>query len=260
MPPGRDEELAVIFKEMRRALDMSMEQISSRLATSADTIAGLESGALRALPETSEHKRIVTAYANLLGLDARPIQRRIEAQIDLTQPPVMPAAPPAPPAPPQGANKAPPRAAPMPPSVRPTTAPPQPPGQSAPPQQPPPQQPRQAPRAAPRPQPAPATASAQPRHGATPRETEKKPESGRHARKLRSVLNWIILLGFVAALGAGVRYAAMNPRAVWSAFDTLPEPVPRLIRSAWELLRPLEATGPQPQVSDPDNRKSDKLR
>ena len=77
MPAEHDEDLAVIFKEMRRALGLSMEQIAGRLATSAEIIAGLESGALPALPESSELHRIVTAYAALLGLDARPILRRI---------------------------------------------------------------------------------------------------------------------------------------------------------------------------------------
>lgn len=77
---------------------------------------------------------------------------------------------------------------------------------------------------------------------------------------MRSVLNWMILLGLVAALAAGVRYAVMNPRMAWSAFDSLPEPIPRLMRSAWELVRPLENIEPRPQISDPDNRKSDRLR
>lgn len=77
---------------------------------------------------------------------------------------------------------------------------------------------------------------------------------------MRPVLNWIILLGFVVALGAGVRYAALHPRMVWAAFDTLPEPIPRLMRNAWELVRPLEDTGPRQQITDPDNLKSDRLR
>jgi len=128
---------------------------------------------------------------------------------------------------------------------------PQPPGQALPPQ---------APRAAPGPQPASEAAAAQPLSGTPPRETDKKQKRGRVAGILRPVLNWMILLGFVAALGTGVWYAAKHPRVVWSAFDNLPEPIPRLMRSAWELVRPLEDTKPRPQVTDPDNRKSDKLR
>ena len=127
---------------------------------------------------------------------------------------------------------------------------PQPPGQAAPPQ---------APRAAPGPQPVSKAAAAQPLSEAPPRKTDNKQKRGRVTGILRSVLNWMILLGFVAALGAGVWYAAKRPRVVWSAFDNLPEPILRLMRSAWELVRPLEDTKPRPQVTDPDNRKSDKL-
>ncbi len=245
MPAEHDEDLAVIFKEMRRALDLSMEQIAGRLATSTEIIAGLESGARLALPESSELNRIVTAYAALLGLDARPILRRIEGQIDGKQALETPSA--APPAPPRPAS---PGSVPMPPSAQPQAAQPQ----AAQPQA----APRQAPRAAPGPQPA--TASAQPRRGAPPRETGKKKKRGRPAGIMRSVLNWMILLGLVAALAAGVRYAVMNPHLAWSAFDSLPEPIPRLMRSAWELVRPLENIDSRPQISDPDNRKSDRLR
>lgn len=268
MPAGHDEQLAIIFKEMRRAAGVSREQIAGRLATSVETIAELESGAVLALPEWSELERIVTAYTAQLSLDARPVLRRLKAQIvveePLVTPPPAPATPPAPPAAPASANAPPPGALPMPPSVaasaqaRPT--PPQSPAQSplgqaqgqAAPQSPP---------AAPAAQPNPQAAPARPQAPAPARQEEKaKPRAGRLARSLRPIVNWTILLGFVAALGAGVWYAAKRPRAVWSALDSLPAPVPRLMRSAWELVRPLEDNYPRRQVSDPVHPKSDKLR
>jgi hypothetical protein len=81
----------------------------------------------------------------------------------------------------------------------------------------------------------------------------------RFGRALTGLVNWALLVGFVGALALGVWYAAQNPRAVWTAMDSLPDPLPRLMRSAWELVRPLEDATPQPQISDPDKRKSDKL-
>mgnify|MGYP006965303667 FL=1 len=89
--------------------------------------------------------------------------------------------------------------------------------------------------------------------------TAPKPARSRMAGAIRSAVNWVLLIGFVAALGLGVWYAAQNPRAVWGAMDSLPEPIPRIMRSAWELVRPLDDGAGGPQVSDPDGRRSDKL-
>jgi hypothetical protein len=89
-------------------------------------------------------------------------------------------------------------------------------------------------------------------------ETEEKPKR-RMAQFIKPLINWVILIGFVAALGSGLWYAAKHPRMVWSTLDTLPEPIPRVMRSVWNFMRPLETKPARPQVSDPDNRKSDKL-
>ncbi len=252
MPAGHDEQLAVIFKEMRRAAGVSRAQMAGRLATPVKTITELESGGVLGLPEWSELQRIVKTYTSMLGLDARPVLRRLEAQLavaePLAAPPPGPPMPPAPPALPAGAGSP----LPMPPSAPPAPAragPPQPPAPGpAPP--PPPAGP-----------PVPQAAPVQPKIREPAREEEtRKPGAGRLARAVRPVVNWVILLGFVAALGAGVWYAAKRPRAVWSTLDSLPAPIPRLVRSAWELVRPLDDTAPSPQISDPDGRKSDKLR
>lgn len=254
MPAEHDEQIAIIFKEMRRASGESKEQIAGRLATTVEMIGKLERGAVQELPVWSELERIVTAYTARLGLDARPVLRRLKAQITveepLVTPPPAPARPPAAPPTPARASTPPPGALPMPPAA---AEPPQ--AANAPSQSPaPPMKDRPAP-------PMPEAAPAQPQPSAPAREAQDgKPGTRRLAVSLRPVMNWMILLGFVAALGAGVWYAAKRPRAVWSALDSLPEPVPRLMRSAWELVRPLEELKPGPRASDPAQRKSDKLR
>ncbi len=264
MPAGHDAELATIFREMRRAADMSPQQMAARLATPVETIEALENGALLALPEWPELSRVITAYAVQLGLDSRPILRRLEGQLGANQssaavqPPAAPApatpafqSPSGPPMPPSATPAAPPpAAASAPPPPPPRQSPlPQPPGATAPPR-PQPQTPPQPPT---QPQPQTQPIATQPKSAG-----EEKPK-GRGARLMRSLLNWAVLIGFVAALGAGVWYAAKHPRMVWSALDTLPEPIPRAMRSAWNFMRPLDKEPVRPQISDPDNRKSDRL-
>ncbi len=279
MPAGHDAELATIFREMRRAAGISTEQVAGRLATPVETIEALENGALLALPDWPELTRIITAYAALLGLDSRPILRRLEGQLGTDKPAAAAPAPAAPeaftpaPSPPKPATPASPGASgpPMPPSATPppppTSAAPPPPGRSplpqppgaAPPPSPPPPQPQQRPQSPPQsppqsqPQP-----QAPPYAGDAAMEPEEKPKRNM-ARFIKPLINWVVLIGFVAALGSGVWYAAKQPRMVWSALDTLPEPIPRTMRSIWNFMRPLESKPVRPQVSDPDNRKSDKL-
>ena len=78
--------MATIFREMRRAMGVSRERLAGRLATSVETIDVLENGNLLALPDWQEVSRIVTAYSAQLGLDARPILRRMKGQIEALQP------------------------------------------------------------------------------------------------------------------------------------------------------------------------------
>ncbi len=268
----RDEELAVIFKEMRRASGVTKEQIAGRLATGVETVEALELGALSDLPDWPELKRIVTTYGAQLGLDARPILRRMQGQLDVSdktdsKPAVSKPAPE--PTTVQGAATpnpatAAPSGLPMPPSAKiaAATAPKASTARPAPPR-------AETPAA-----PSSATAKAQPAAAAdaplqTPAGQQHAPESATTERKPRAarripgfvkgVVNWVLLAGFVAALGFGVWYAAQNPRTVWTTLDGLPDPIPRLMRSAWELVRPLENSSTGPQISDPDKRKSDKL-
>lgn len=273
----RDKELAVIFAEMRRASGVSKEQIAGRLATSVATVDALEAGALAQLPEWNEVKRIVTAYAAQLGLDSRPILRRIQGRLGVADqavganraseseqgaaapgpaaraprppsgPPQPPSGPPTPPAPPSA--KAAPGAAPPQPGPSPQKAKARAPGA---------QPPRPGPPPSPPPQRIPDAAARVRQEGGA---DEPRPGrlGGRVVRIVKGAMNWTLLIGFVAALGLGVWYAAQNPRAVWGAMDSLPEPIPRIVRSAWEIVRPLDDGSGGSQVSDPDNRRSDKL-
>ncbi len=275
MPAGHDAELATIFREMRRAAGISTEQVAGRLATPVETIEALENGNLLALPDWPELNRIITAYAALLGLDSRPILRRLEGQLGADKPAAAAPVPAAPEAfTPDPSTQKPARPAsagssgpPMPPSAMPSPPPtsaapppprrsplPQPPG-AVPPPPPPSSQPRQQPQSPPQSPPQP---EAQPYTGDAGMETEEKPKR-RMAQFIKPLINWVILIGFVAALGSGLWYAAKHPRMVWSTLDTLPEPIPRVMRSVWNFMRPLETKPARPQVSDPDNRKSDKL-
>lgn len=97
---GSDEDLAVIFCEMRRAVQLTREQLAERLLTDVDTVAALEQGVVQRLPDPGETSRVVATYTNLLGLDARPILRRIEARrAELNEIKVPPAPPPPQPGP-----------------------------------------------------------------------------------------------------------------------------------------------------------------
>jgi len=277
MPAGHDAELATIFREMRRAADIPRERMAGRLATTTEIIDALESGAIFALPPWPELSRIVSAYTVMLGLDSRPLLRRLEAQLSPDKGlaaviPLKEAAPapapapvdkkPAPaPAPPAAVK---PNGPPMPPSaaspsaVSPTVAPVPPPPESGPPPEvivaPPPPGESQAPKADA--QLLPLEESAAPEMGQT--ETSQKSKK-RVGGILKAALNWLVLIGFVAALGSGVWYAAQHPRVVWTALDTLPEPIPRGVRSAWKFMRPLDNNTAGSQITDPGSRKSDKL-
>jgi hypothetical protein len=270
MAPKRDEELAVIFREMRRALGVSREQIAGRLATPVTTVEALEHGALSDLPDWPEVSRIVTTYASQLGLDSRPILRRLEGQIS---PRGNGTAEPAP----AGARKDSAKKAHQPPPVS-GTGPPIPPAAAVqtrsptaesplprPPEaQPPPEtepEMRARPQLEPEPKPEPVS-DAEMREAEAPKAVlaaAKKVATDRARQLLRGLFHWLLLIGFVGVLGLGVWYAAKNPRQVWTALDSLPDPVPWMMRSAWEFVRPLENGSSGVDVADPEKRKSNKL-
>ncbi|MEM8744461.1 MAG: helix-turn-helix domain-containing protein [Pseudomonadota bacterium] len=253
MPSDHDTELGTIFREMRRAMGVSRERIAGRLATPVETIDMLESGDLLALPEWSEVTRVVTAYTAQLGLDSRPILRRMQVQISALKPngaanaglqtaTVAPAAVQPTPSPPEASSKL-------------ETGPPQPgvPDVDAESAGPTADLPAVDADFLPEPTPAdPQTAELEkPARGAN--------FKARVSGVLRTAGNWLLLIGLVGVLGYGLWFASQNPRAVWSTVDSLPDPLPGAMRGAWELVRPFDDRELRPQVSDPDNRKSDKL-
>lgn len=295
MSAVRDEELAVIFREMRRASERSLESLAEQLRTPPSTLVALESGEIDALPEWGEASRVVGEYTALLHLDGRPVLRRLEKQFTTRQPgpsAQATAATPARPAPaPAGASAAKPAAAP--PSPLPPKAvkgPPLPPGARIKTAMPAPaatQKPEAAKAQDLKPEPeAPGTKAREPaadsvskppvvsdKPAAKPQPeqpaditaslTDPPQEQGTTGKARRSrkgmIVTWVLLLAVFGAMALGVRHAIQHPAAVWSTVDLLPEPVPQAVRSVWELVRPLE-DAPQPApAANPQSQKSDRL-
>lgn len=258
MPSGQDEEIAVIFREMRRASEMAPEQLSERLKTPLATIEALEAGDIAALPDWHETSRIITAYAGFLGLDSRPILRRLKAHRAAADAAASPQggdggtpeafAPPQPQAAPAAAPEEPPVAAgpPMPPGAARAGAP-------APPD------PRRAAAARPSVSPAPAGAGAEAGPSPpSPGETQAAPARRPPRRPSSRPVTWLLLLLILAAMGWGVHYAVGHPQRVWSGVDLLPDPGPRLVRSLWTLLRPVGTSGVDPGGTITAGGKADK--
>lgn len=256
LPSDQDAEIAVIFREMRHALELSLEQLSAKLNTPVATLQALETGAIRALPDWTETSRIVSSYAGLMGLDSRPVLRRIKAQLQArgakTAPPPEPQAAPQPPSAPAPAAPGAGQPAPAPGAPKasqtglPPAGPPLPPGAK-----PGPRAPVQPAAAAPA-QSLPSAPAGSRRKGT------KKP-----AKRARSIwgtlVTWLIVLILFVAMGAGVHYAAQYPNRVWSIVNALPDPAPQIIRSAWEIVRPLDDSEPVSPAVDPKGHKSDKV-
>jgi len=237
MPTGYDSEIGNIFCEMRRASQLTKEQLAERFTTDLSTIDALETGALLALPDWAETSRVVEAYTEALGLDGRPILRRMALQLSPDATAQRSSAPPSPPPAPE------PSAPPVPPVTVETATPapglrddldaydnfdPLPPApdideamaiETAPAFEPPP----------------------------APDRRPKRSIVGRMAR-------WTMVLIMVGASGAGLWFLSQRPGGIMSVVDNLPDPIPRYTRAAWELLRPLDDT-----LGDPRSRKSDRL-
>jgi hypothetical protein len=251
---------------MRRASEKSLDDLSARLKTPAQTIEALEAGAISALPDWTETSRVVTEYAGLLGLDSRPVLRRLKARREEAaaqpQPRTPPEAKPAEPRPLAGAVTGMPPA----PSAQPpqTSGPPLPPGANPPLAEPgpapaeKPEGPPDADMTAGKPAPAPEPIPVEPE--APPRSAPKRDLPRRRWFSVGALTTWLLLLVLFGAMGLGVRYAVQHPQLVWSTVDRLPDPAPRILRSVWELLRPLESQSQdQSAGADPRSQKSDKL-
>lgn len=77
-PAGmRDDQVGLIFRNMRLAMRVPRETIARRLATTSATIENFEAGAIAALPHWKETSRIICGYCELLRMDPEPILWRM---------------------------------------------------------------------------------------------------------------------------------------------------------------------------------------
>lgn len=280
MPAARDEELAVIFREMRRASERSLEILAERLKTTPAMLVALESGEIAALPEWDETSRVVNEYTGLLRLDGRPVLRRLEKRFTTREPsgakPVAAAPSPAqartiPATAATDASHAAPAAAtraapPLPPKA--VKGPPMPPGARVKTAMPPPAASRSSPQSQARiPMPVAEGPAVTPPSGRTadasrqlPREApnQRKPVKVERSRKGKLV-TWALLLAVFGVMGLGVRHAIQHPAAVWATVDSLPEPAPQVVRSVWEFVRPLKSTSRPAPAAEPQSQKADRL-
>lgn len=259
-PSGHDPEIAIIFREMRKATDLSVEQLSGRLQTSPSTISALESGSILELPDWIETSQVVIDYTGLLGLDSRPVLRRLSNQLkalneDQIEPDDKVSETPAPASAPsqapeatqaKGAQGAPSSDTAVP------AGPPRPSGAAA------PQQTASPPPAAAEPQ---AAAGVKDAEMVVPAAERARPAAGAKRKRfsMGAVFSWTLLFVFFAAMAMGVTYLVSNPKAVWSAVETLPEPASRAVKSMWELVRPLDESSNGKVIVDPNAHKADKL-
>lgn len=215
LPAGYDSEIGTIFCEMRRASQLSKEQLAEQFETEITTLDALEAGALLALPDWTETSRVVTAYTEALGLDCRPILRRMAAQL----------------APEAVARR---------PDDPPDFVPPE-------------------PLEPPIPEVPDAYASFEPipeDKYLAPRSDDTETEGAGPRRTgfgFGRALRWLMLLLMLGGVGYGAWYTWQRPEAMTAAIDRLPDPLPGMVWSAWDVLRPLSP------ATDPRTRKSDKL-
>lgn len=266
-PIGNDPEVGIIFREMRKATDLSLEELSEKLQTPTTTITALESGTTQALPDWMETSRIIIEYTGMLGLDSRPILRRLSTPFnengeakgeanDNVSP--TPETAPTPSAAEIDTKETPEPAA----AATAPAAPPAPPGAAAQQAKAEPQAPIQAPaKQVAEAETKDAEMAAYAATGAKPVSEAKQSHFSMSGLLswMGAVFSWVLLFVFLAAMAVGVIYMVSNPNAVWSAVDKLPEPASRAVKSAWELVRPQEEVGNGKVIVDPSGHKADKL-
>jgi hypothetical protein len=77
------DEIAVLFRDLRRALKLSLPEIASRVGTRIEIVTALEKGDFRKLPQWPETVRVVTAYTGLAKIDPRPVLRVLRDHLDV---------------------------------------------------------------------------------------------------------------------------------------------------------------------------------
>lgn len=78
---GVDERLAAIFRDMRRALRLTKQELARKLETEQSVIDAMELGRVQALPPWPETVRIISEFGQLNRVDVRPILARIRDQV-----------------------------------------------------------------------------------------------------------------------------------------------------------------------------------
>lgn len=73
----RDDQIGLIFRNMRLAMKVPRETIARRLATTSAMIDNFETGSIAALPHWKETSRIIRSYCELLRMDPEPILWRM---------------------------------------------------------------------------------------------------------------------------------------------------------------------------------------
>jgi transcriptional regulator with XRE-family HTH domain len=66
-------EIGTLFRDLRRALKLSLPELASRLGTRIEVITALEKGDVSRLPPWPETARIVSAFTGMARIDARPV-------------------------------------------------------------------------------------------------------------------------------------------------------------------------------------------
>ena len=77
VPVRRDEELALLFQQMRQVAAVDRMALASHLHTTPDVIATFEAGEIDSFPPWAETVRIVTTLTKLVAIDSEPILERI---------------------------------------------------------------------------------------------------------------------------------------------------------------------------------------
>ncbi len=80
-PAVHDPQLAAIFVNMRRMLGLPIDRLARVFGMPAPVIMALEAGRIDQLPDWVETLRVVRAYADAVGVDARPIYARLQVHM-----------------------------------------------------------------------------------------------------------------------------------------------------------------------------------
>ncbi len=76
-----DQQIAVLFQDMRRSSGRTIDSLAEHLETSPDILEALEKGDLDSLPAWEQSSKVIGNYATLLGISPEPILRRLALNI-----------------------------------------------------------------------------------------------------------------------------------------------------------------------------------